>query len=270
VFLGSFKRYSTVLHLRLPYDAMNNRALQYYMHDGPTAFRIELAGNLDCEAALRLDQDWRTASSAIGDRKLIVDMTFVTKLAEEGKTLLRRWHQEGARLIANSTTSRVLAESALGGPLPASTGDATVAHRTWLPFHASFLVSAVILFLLAVIALSFEAKAATLKPETVAAWDDYLQTTNANLQDRIRPSGSFLWTFENAERAAKAHSGEIVVAPVTRRNPMKVADGLIHHWVGAMFVPNRKIDDIIELARDYDGVRMGDADCCDVFLDAPH
>jgi hypothetical protein len=231
---------------------MKNRALQYYMHDGPTAFRIELAGNLDHEGALRLDQDWRTASSAIGDRKLIVDMTFVTNLAEEGKTLLTRWHQKGARLIANSTTSRVLAESILGSPFPANTGDTVAPHRTWLPFHCSFLVSAVILFVLDVIASSSKAKAATLKPETVAAWDDYLQTTNANLQDRMRPGGRFLWTFENAERAAKVHSGEIVVASVTRQNPLKVADGLIHHWVGAMFVPNRKLDDIIEVTRDYD------------------
>ena len=118
-------------------EAMKNRALRYYMHDGPMAFRFELAGTLDYEGAVRLDQDWRTASSAIGDRKLIVDLTFVTNLAEEGKTLLRRWHQEGARLIANSTTSRVLAESILGSPLPATTGDATVSNRTWLPFHTA-------------------------------------------------------------------------------------------------------------------------------------
>ena len=150
---------------------MKNRALRYYMHDGPMAFRFELAGTLDYEGALRLDQDWRTASSAIGDRKLIVDLTFVTNLAEEGKTLLRRWHQEGARLIANSTTSRVLAESVLGSPLPASTGDATALNRTWLPFHASFLVSAAILLVLTVIALSAKAKSAILKPETVAKVD---------------------------------------------------------------------------------------------------
>jgi hypothetical protein len=179
------------------YDAMKNRLLQYYMHDGPTASRIELAGNLDCEAALRLDQDWRTDSSAIGDRKLIVDMTFVTNLAEEGKTLLRRWHQEGASLIANSTTSRV-AESVLGGPLPANTTETIVSHRTWLPFHASFLVSPVILFVLAVIALSSQAKPATLRPETAAAWDDYLQMTTANLQDRIRD-----WTPDGRTRRAR-------------------------------------------------------------------
>jgi hypothetical protein len=148
MFWGSFKGYSTALHLHYAWGAMKNRALRYYMHDGPMAFRFELAGTLDYDGALRLDQDWRTASSAIGDRKLIVDMTFVTNLAEEGETLLRRWHQEGARLIANSTTSRVLAESVLGSPLPASASDTTVSNRTWLPFHASFLVSAVILFVL--------------------------------------------------------------------------------------------------------------------------
>jgi hypothetical protein len=113
-------------------------------------------------------------------------------------------------------------------------------------------VSAVILCAFAVIALSAEAKAATLKPETVAAWDHYLQTVNANLQDRIRPGGQFLWTFENADRAAKVHLGEIVIAPVTRQNPMKVPDGLIHHWVGAMFVPDGKLEDILEIIRDYD------------------
>ena len=147
---------------------MKNRALRYYMHDGPMAFRFELAGTLDYEGAVRLEQDWRTASSAIGDRKLIVDLTFVTNLAEEGKTLLRRWHQEGARLIANSTTSRVLAESVLGGPLPATTGDATVSNRTWLPFHTSFLVSAGFRMYSLSSRYPPKTKSATLKPETAA------------------------------------------------------------------------------------------------------
>jgi anti-anti-sigma regulatory factor len=100
------------------------------MHDGPTAFRFELAGNLDYESAPKLDQDWQTASSAIGDRRLIVDMTFVTSVDEKGGALLRRWHQEGASLIANSRPSRVLAESILGEPLPASAGVARVS-RWW-------------------------------------------------------------------------------------------------------------------------------------------
>jgi hypothetical protein len=171
-----------------------NQALQYYMHDGPTAFRIELAGNLDYEGARRLDQDWRTASSTIGDRRLIVDMTFVTAVDEQGRALLIGWHQEGARLIANSKPSRVLAESILGEPLPASVSDAAVSDRTWLPFRASFLVSAVTLLLLATIVFPVEAKAPTLNSETVAALDDYLQTVSAKTQDRVRAGCRILKT----------------------------------------------------------------------------
>ncbi len=130
---------------------MKNQALQYYMHDGPNAFRFELAGNLNREGARRLYQDWRTASSTIGDRRLIVDMTFLTDADERGRALLVRWCREGARIIANSKASRAMAESILGEALPEAPADAraaAVSDRTWLPFRTSFLVRAVILMLL--------------------------------------------------------------------------------------------------------------------------
>ena len=151
---------------------MKDQALQYYMHDGPTAFRFELAGNLNYEGARQIDQDWRTASSVIGDRKLIVDMTFVSDIDEQGRTLLAHWHREGARLIANSKASRALAESILGEPLPESAPkarDAAASDRTWLPFRTSLLAPTVILLLL-LTALVFPVKvtAATLTSEAVA------------------------------------------------------------------------------------------------------
>jgi hypothetical protein len=75
-----------------------------------------LAGNLNDDGARRLDQEWRTASSAIGDRRLIVDITFVTGADEQG---------------------RALAESILGEPLPKSS--AAAPDRTWLPFRTHLL-----------------------------------------------------------------------------------------------------------------------------------
>ena len=81
---------------------MKSQTLQYYMHDGPSAFRFELAGDLNNEAARDLDQAWRTASSMIGDRALVVDMTFVTGAGRDGRSLLARWYAEGAQLIANA------------------------------------------------------------------------------------------------------------------------------------------------------------------------
>src|ERR1700748_1493018 len=78
---------------------MKTKHLQYYMHDGSSAFRFELAGDLNGEGARRLVRDWRTASSVIGQRTLIVDMMFVTSADEEGRALLARWHADGAKIL---------------------------------------------------------------------------------------------------------------------------------------------------------------------------
>jgi hypothetical protein len=233
---------------------MKSQTLQYYMHDGPSAFRFELAGDLNNEAARDLDQAWRTASSMIGDRALVIDMTFVTGAEKEGRSLLARWYAEGAQLIARSKVSRALAEAIVGKPLPesASAGNGG-ARRTWLPFHISFGAHKLMLTLLiAALLLSLPAHAANLKAETVTAWDDYIQSVNVTLQDRVRPGGSFLWTYEDPERIAKVHGGEIVVAPAPGPSPRKVPGGLIHHWIAAAFLPNVKLDDILEVTEDYD------------------
>lgn len=117
---------------------MKNHTLQYYMHDGPSAFRFELSGDLDREGARRLEQDWRTASSVLDGRSVIVDMTFVTGVDDAGGALLARWHREGAQIVAKSKRSTQLAEMALEKPLE-------VTHRvmrpgqdgTWTPFQTS-------------------------------------------------------------------------------------------------------------------------------------
>jgi ABC-type transporter Mla MlaB component len=90
--------------------------LHYYMHDGPAAFRFELAGDLGANDAATLDQDWRTASSTMGDRGLIVDVSFVTSIDEAGLSLLRRWHAAGAQFAAISPQSRELVETITGHP----------------------------------------------------------------------------------------------------------------------------------------------------------
>jgi hypothetical protein len=227
--------------------------LQYYMHDGPSSFRFELAGDLDNEGARRLRQDWRTASSAIGARRLIVDMTFLTGAGEEGRSLLARWHAEGAQLIAKSKVSRELAEAIIGGRLAdvAPSGN-TGAERTWLPFLTFFDASKTLTLLLAALLIPAQAHAANLKSETVSAWNGYVQSVTSALQERARPGGSFLWTLQESDRMEKVHNGEIVVAPAPGPSPRKVPGGLINHWMGAAFLAGTKLDDILEVTSDYD------------------
>jgi hypothetical protein len=120
---------------------------------------------------------------------------------------------------------------------------------------ASLLVRPAILLLIATTVLPIDANAATLKPETVADWEDYLHTVKTALQDRCRSGGTFLWVDEAPERLTKVREGEIVVDAAPGRVPLKVEGGLIHHWMGAAFLPNAKVDDILDVIRDYSRYR---------------
>jgi hypothetical protein len=106
--------------------------------------------------------------------------------------------------------------------------------------------------LAALLLIPMQLHAAILKAETLTAWDEYVQSVQAGLQDRVRPGGSFLWTAEDPERMAEVRDGEIIVAPPDGRTPSAVPGGLIHHWIGAAFLANAKLNDILEVTRDYD------------------
>jgi hypothetical protein len=234
---------------------MTHQTLQYFMHDGPSAFRFELAGYLDSEGARRLEQDWRTAGSIIGDRALMVDITFLTGAEKDGRALLARWHAEGAKFIAKSNVSRELAEAILGGPVGEIAAPGNAAGKwTWLPYHTCSSAAKLhgMLLLAALLLVPMQLHAAVLKAETLTAWDEYVQSVQAGLQDRVRPGGSFLWTAEDPERMAKARDGEIIVAPPDGRTPSAVPGGLIHHWIGAAFLAHAKLNDILEVTHDYD------------------
>ena len=84
--------------------------MHYYIPGGPSALRFELAGDLNADDASRLEQDWRGVSSAVGNRFLVVDVSFVTGMDEEARSLFKRWYARGAEFAASSKQSRELVE----------------------------------------------------------------------------------------------------------------------------------------------------------------
>jgi hypothetical protein len=94
--------------------------------------------------------------------------------------------------------------------------------------------------------------AANLKPETKAAWDEYIQAANAAMQARLKPDAHFLWLDDEPGRAEEIRTKGRYIAPVGPHIPKKVPSGLIHHWMGVGFIPNVKTDDILQVVRDYD------------------
>jgi hypothetical protein len=93
------------------------------------------------------------------------------------------------------------------------------------------------------------AAAADLKPVTVDAFNQYVRET----EDRLAASKVFLWADQAPGRADLARSGQIVVEPINAKPSRSVAGGgLIHDWVGSVFIPGATIDQTIALVQDYD------------------
>ncbi len=110
-------------------------------------------------------------------------------------------------------------------------------------------------FLVAVMCTGFlfapaTSRAAELKDKTLEAWNAYVQTIDAQTQGRIQ--GSFLWVDEDPDRVTRVRAGKILVSPVGEKNPKPVPSGLIHDWIGAAFIPNARLNDVLSAVRDYD------------------
>ena len=103
--------------------------------------------------------------------------------------------------------------------------------------------------LLSVIALP--AVAAELDPAAVAAWNQYVAGATVRAEQRTKPGKTLLWIDESHDLLTKVQSGEVVVSPVGAQNPRKLPSGLIHHWIGAVFIPNASLGDVLTVVRDY-------------------
>jgi hypothetical protein len=91
--------------------------------------------------------------------------------------------------------------------------------------------------------------AAEPKPVTLQAWDAYVQAVNLNTDERAAGRKPFLWLDESQDRIQRVRSGEMLVANF---DPNKVIYGLIHHWIGAMFLPNVRLDQVMNVLDNYD------------------
>jgi hypothetical protein len=94
--------------------------------------------------------------------------------------------------------------------------------------------------------------AATLKVETTETWDAYLKARMAEMQARLKAGNHFLWLDEQPGRTEHVRTKGPYIQPIGDHIPAPIPSGLIHAWIGAGFVPNATIPDILRVVRDYD------------------
>jgi hypothetical protein len=91
-------------------------------------------------------------------------------------------------------------------------------------------------------------EAAELKQKTLQTWEAYVQTTKLAMEQRAAGRSPFLWVDESPDLLRRVRSGELVVS---NRDHSEVPSGLIHHWVGAMFLPGVTLDEVNAVFNDY-------------------
>jgi hypothetical protein len=106
--------------------------------------------------------------------------------------------------------------------------------------------------LLAIVLTSLTAIAASLHPASTKAWDEYISDTNAQTEQRVARRGTYLWVSEDPDRLKRVRAGETVIAPCGgHEGTRRVPGGLIHHWIGAIFIPDTRMQDVLQVVRNY-------------------
>ena len=116
--------------------------------------------------------------------------------------------------------------------------------------HYDFVVKALLgVSMLAAVPIS--GNATELQTETLKAWDEYIRSADLRMQSGPDGPTSFLWTDEAADRRQRIGRGEIQVEPVLRHGTKKVPNGLIHDWIGGVFIPGATIENLSAVIHDY-------------------
>jgi hypothetical protein len=115
---------------------------------------------------------------------------------------------------------------------------------------------------LVVLALAIPAASATeLKPVTLAGFERYVHAAEARITKEENDPPDFLYTdglsaAEHDQTHASLQRGEVFIAPLKTLDAsgqaIEAPGGLIHDWVGVIFIPGVSLRQTIELLQDYD------------------
>lgn len=116
------------------------------------------------------------------------------------------------------------------------------------------------LLLAVLLATPPRASAAELKQKTIEAFDRYVRLSEARMEEESRGGAPFLWIDrlpqERREAAyAQLRQGRVMIERLETLDdskPIPVPDGLIHHWIGTVFIPSATLAETLGLLKDYD------------------
>jgi hypothetical protein len=119
---------------------------------------------------------------------------------------------------------------------------------------------ALALFLAAWLVFPAPATAADLQPQSAQAYDRYIALTAAQVNSELAHTEPYLWVerLPPARRTSaeeQLRNGQLVIARLETLDcgkPIPVPGGIIHHWIGTVFVPRVTLAQTLAFMQDYD------------------
>ena len=126
--------------------------------------------------------------------------------------------------------------------------------------RAILLAAAMLVLFMADFAEGAEPAPTELRANTLAAFDRYVKLTQARNEEELKRGTNLLWIDElpqpeGAEAHAALERGEVKMKKLVMLDggkPIVCPGGIIHHWVGLVFIPGAKLEDVLAMLEDYD------------------
>jgi hypothetical protein len=126
--------------------------------------------------------------------------------------------------------------------------------------RAIVLAAAILVAFIAEFAEAAAPEPIELRANTLAALDRYVKLTEARNEEELRRGTNLLWIDElpqpeGAEAYAALKRGEVKMKKLVILDggkPVPCPGGIIHHWVGVVFIPGAKLDEVLGMLEDYD------------------
>ena len=93
--------------------------------------------------------------------------------------------------------------------------------------------------------------AVDLTKETADAFDRYIAATEVKLEPRFHGEG-FLWVGDSPDWRRQLRRETIIVQPTLSNGTVAIKGGLIQDWMGAVFIPNASLKQVLSVVQDYE------------------
>ncbi len=90
-----------------------------------------------------------------------------------------------------------------------------------------------------------------LENKTLDAFNRFTSTIEQDIEKRVRGNKPFLWVDDDPTKRGKLRQGEILVHQFGGKT-IDVPDGLVHHWIGSMFIAGGTMKHTLAVLRDVD------------------